>query len=64
MPDQQLCCEQETIRLSMENLATFPWIASRLAAGTLRLSGAHFDIRSGELSVLGDDGHFATMPPA
>jgi carbonic anhydrase len=64
MPDQQLCCEQETIRLSMENLATFPWIASRLAAGTLRLSGAHFDIRSGELSLLGDDGHFATMPPA
>ena len=61
--DQQLCCEQETIRLSMENLSTFPWIASRLAAGALRLSGAHFDIRSGELSVLGEGGHFVTTPP-
>jgi carbonic anhydrase len=63
IPDRQLCCEQETIRLSLENLSTFPWIASRLAAGTLRLSGAHFDIRSGELSVLGEGGAFETVPP-
>ena len=63
MPDLQLCCEQETIRLSLENLSTFPWVASRLAAGTLRLSGAHFDIRSGELSVLGEGGAFGTVPP-
>ncbi len=28
-----------------KNLATFPWIRSRCVAGTLRLSGAHFDIR-------------------
>jgi len=61
--DRQLCCEQETIRLSLENLSTFPWVASRLAAGTLRLSGAHFDIRSGELSVLGEDGAFGIVPP-
>ena len=61
--DRQLCCEQETIRLSLENLSTFPWVASRIAAGTLRLSGAHFDIRSGELSVLGEDGAFGTVPP-
>jgi carbonic anhydrase len=63
MHDQQLCCEQETIRLSLENLATFPWIESRRAAGTLRLSGAHFDIRSGELSVLSEDGAFVIVPP-
>lgn len=61
--DRQLCCEQETIRLSLENLETFPWIASRLTAGTLRLFGAHFDIRSGELSVLGEDGAFGIVPP-
>ena len=60
--DQQLCCEQETIRLSMENLSTFPWIEQRLTAGVLRMSGAHFDIRSGELSVLADAGHFETVP--
>lgn len=63
MPDQQLCCEQETIKLSLENLATFPWIEARRAAGKLRLHGAHFDVRSGELSVLGTDGNFATVPP-
>src|SRR6202789_3391172 len=49
--DLQLCCEHETIRLSLENLSTFPWIASRIASGMLRLSGAHFDIRSGVLSI-------------
>lgn len=63
IPDPQLCCEYETIKLSLENLATFPWIASRIAAGTLRLHGAHFDIRSGELSVLDEGGGFATVPP-
>ena len=63
IPDRQLCCEQETIKLSLENLSTFPWIESCVTAGTLRLSGAHFDIRSGELSVLADGGHFTTVPP-
>jgi carbonic anhydrase len=63
MQDLQLSCEYETIKLSMENLSTFPWIASRIAAGTLRLSGAHFDIRSGVLSVLGEGGCFETVPP-
>jgi carbonic anhydrase len=61
--DLQLTCELETIKLSLENLSTFPWIASRVAAGTLRMSGAHFDVRSGELSVLGDGGGFQTVPP-
>ena len=61
--DLQLYCEFEAIKLSLENLSTFPWIASRIAAGTLRLSGAHFDIRSGVLSVLGEDGRFETVPP-
>ncbi len=60
--DRQLSCEQETIRLSLENLATFPWIASRVAAGTLRLSGAHFDIRAGRLSILNDQDRFVTVP--
>jgi carbonic anhydrase len=60
--DRQLCCEQETIRLSLANLLTFPWIASRLAAGTLRLHGAHFDIRAGELSLLDEQDGFVTVP--
>ncbi len=60
--DLQQSCEYETIKLSLENLSTFPWIASRITAGMLRLSGAHFDIRSGVLSVLGEDGRFETVP--
>jgi carbonic anhydrase len=60
--DRQLCCEQETIRLSLQNLLTFPWVASRQAAGSLRLHGAHFDIRAGELSLLDEQGCFVTVP--
>ena len=57
--ERQLRGEWETVRLSLDNLLGFPWIADRVAAGDLRLSGAHFDIRSGELSLLGADGAFA-----
>jgi len=60
--DPQLYCEQETILLSLENLMTFPWIAERVAHGKLRLQGAHFDIRSGVLSLLRPDGQFAPAP--
>ena len=33
----------------------------REAAGQLTLHGAHFDVRTGLLAVLGDDGRFATV---
>jgi carbonic anhydrase len=42
-------CEKESIRVSLSNLTTFPWIRSRLEAGTLRLHGLHFDMESGDL---------------
>ncbi len=57
--DPQLCCEWETVKLSIQNLLTFPWIRERVEAGTLALHGAHFDIRSGVLSLLGSDGRFS-----
>jgi len=59
--DRQLCCEQETVRLTLDNLLTFPWIADRVASGRLNLQGGHFDIRSGELSLLHPDG-WAMVP--
>lgn len=59
--DPQLTCEQETVRLSLDNLLTFPWIAARVADGRLRLHGVHFDIRSGILAMLGRDGTFAAI---
>ena len=56
--DAPLACEYETVRLSLENLRTFPWIAERIEAGTLRLHGAHFDVRTGILALLHHDGTF------
>jgi carbonic anhydrase len=56
--DAQLACEQAAVALSLENLRGYPWVAERLAAGTLRLHGAHFDIRYGILTRMAEDGVF------
>jgi carbonic anhydrase len=62
-PEQrQDFCEHEAIRLSLQNLLTFPWIKSAVDAGELRLHGCFFDIRSGVLERLGDDGIFRPIP--
>ena len=44
--------EEAIVRLSLDNLRTFPWIAEREAAGTLALSGLHFGIAEGMLRAL------------
>jgi carbonic anhydrase len=54
-------CEHETVRVSLENLMTFPWIAERVADGRLRLQGAYYQISTGVLEVLGEDGNFAPV---
>jgi carbonic anhydrase len=59
--DRQLRCEHEVVQVSLANLMTFPWVAARVKAGTLRLHGAWFDIHSGVLMVLGDDGVFREL---
>ena len=51
--------ELETVRVSLANLRTFPFIPPREAAGTLRLRGAYFAIADGELHVMDEDGDFA-----
>ena len=48
----QAAVEYESIRLSLQRLLTFPFIAERVAAGTLELLGAHFKISDGTLSLL------------
>ena len=55
---RQDICEHESVRLSLDNLMTFPWIAGAVAAGNLKLHGCFFDIRSGILERLGTDGNF------
>src|SRR5205085_10731104 len=44
--------EREAVKVSLANLRTFPWIAEREQAGSLRLHGAHFSISEGRLYML------------
>jgi carbonic anhydrase len=44
--------EEAIVRLSLDNLRTFPWIAEREATGTLTLTGLHFGIGEGMLRIL------------
>ena len=55
---RQQLAEHEVIKLSLANLLTFPWVAEPVAAGTLRLHGAWFAIRTGTLLLLQPDGTF------
>jgi carbonic anhydrase len=53
--------EREVVRLSLANLMTFPWIAGRVADGSLSLQGALFDVHTGVLSRLDVDGGFTPV---
>jgi carbonic anhydrase len=44
--------ERDCIRLSLENLMTFPFVAERVKAGKVVLDGARFGIADGKLEVL------------
>jgi carbonic anhydrase len=59
---RQEVCEHESVRLSLDNLMTFPWVAATVDAGTLTLQGCFFDIRSGILERLSADGDFRPVP--
>ena len=49
---RQQAGEFETVRLSLANLLTFPWIREAVEAGRLRLFGAHFGVATGRLLFL------------
>jgi carbonic anhydrase len=59
--DPQSECEREAVKLSLDNLLTFPWIAQGVADGRLRLTGTMFDIRSGVLARMRPDGAFESV---
>ena len=59
--EAQATCELETVKLSLRNLMTFPWVAERVADGRLTLHGGSFDIRNGVLSRLAEDGSFVAV---
>lgn len=50
--DPQHALELETVKVSLANLRTFPFIVEREKAGLLKLHGAYFGIAEGELQVL------------
>jgi len=55
----QTALERRSVRNSVDNLLTFPWIEVRVECGKLRVHGAWFDIGAGELWVMsGDSGEF------
>jgi len=40
------------VRISLENLMTFPWVAEAVAEGRLTLHGAHFGVATGRLVLV------------
>lgn len=52
--ERQTTFERISIRNSINNLRTFPYVADLEATGKLRVHGAWFDIKSGELWILDD----------
>ena len=60
--DRQDTLERESIKLSIKNLRTFPFVREREDKGKLNIHGAHFDIKTGTLSVLSHSrGEFFTL---
>ncbi len=49
---KQEALEKEGIKQAIKNLRTFPFVRDQEERGRLSLHGAHFDIRSGTLTVL------------
>ena len=64
MEDRERCCEHEVVKLSLDNLRTFPWIVDRIDAGLLTLHGGWFAIHTGILTMLQPDGTFAPVAAA
>ena len=51
----QQVCEHETLKTSLQNLRSFPWIQEGLRKGTLVLHGCYFDIDQAELQMLDEN---------
>lgn len=49
---QNVRTEQAIIKLSLQNLTTYPWVKERISAGKLSLHGFYFDIADGSVMWL------------
>jgi carbonic anhydrase len=62
MEARQQALEHASVRQSLRNLESFPFIRERVAGGRLRLYGAYFDIADGRLLSLDrDSGRFTAV---
>ena len=60
--DPHTLLEQDGVRLSLERLMEFPFVAERVNAGQLELNGARFGIANGKLELLDKkSGAFAAL---
>jgi carbonic anhydrase len=60
--DARRALELASIRVSLTNLRSFPFVAEREETGKLQLHGAYFDIADGELRLLdSESGQFKTV---
>jgi carbonic anhydrase len=57
-------CEQAAVGYSLANLMTYPWIKSRVDAGTLSLKGWHYNIFTGALKQIHDQNNISTIVEA
>ena len=63
--DPQRALELESVKVSLRNLRTFPFVTEREAAGQLKIHGCYFAIAEGTLYELDEDsGRFRAVPEA
>jgi carbonic anhydrase len=53
--DPHTALEYESIKVTIENLATFPFVAEAIAKGRLKLAGARYGVADGSLEVLNSE---------
>ncbi len=57
-PETYHLCEREGVKLSLQNLMTFPWVKTAVEAGNLELHGWYFDLSDATLSIMDKTGTF------
>ncbi|KAJ4773120.1 Carbonic anhydrase [Rhynchospora pubera] len=52
LDEQCAICEKEAVKISLENLKTYPFVKEGLEKGTLKLFGSHYDFVNGAFETL------------
>ncbi|WP_261401551.1 carbonic anhydrase [Chenggangzhangella methanolivorans] len=60
--ERQSAAEEACVDVTVENLMTFPWLAERVNAGDLEITGMHFGVANGCLRCRDERGFWADAP--